>query len=54
MSYLIVNVFEESEAVSPAYFLDGCVIITMDFESHGASLLKRVGAKKVRIYALLV
>ena len=51
---MIVNVLEEVKAGPTAEFFDGCVIITMDFEHHGASCLNRVGSNKVRIYDLLV
>ena len=54
MCYLIVNVLEEGEASPPAESFDGCVITSMDFECHGASRSKQLGANKVGIYALLV
>ena len=54
MYYLIIDVLKEGDAGPPVNCFDGCVITTMEFETHGTYRSKRVGANKVRIYAWLV
>ena len=54
MCYCIVGVLKEGAAASPDHFFYYYVIITMEFERHGASRSKRLEVNKVRIYALLV